>query len=209
MTSNGSHVVSKCRWLNSFLTVTMQKWPSYQYPSLSEKNPFVSGGFLHKSKVIRKKFQCHDIVKTRACYQIRKIAVAHAPGIQGTFSSPPRVSNHDMHHGTRCMSGLLTSGFLWSRWRGKYSRYSRDMRNSQLCVFDMRPMSTYSCNHFSVAGTLRWCNTESDCNADIRRVRVPGDNPQTNGNCQIIISQPDNYCAVIPKIRRWEMSLKM
>ena len=55
----------------------------------------------------------------------------------GTFSPPPRVSDPDMHHGTCVthepwwMPGSLTSGFLWSRWRGKRSRHSRRMRNSQ------------------------------------------------------------------------------
>ena len=52
-----------------------------------------------------------------------KLWVAHAPGIPGTFSPPPRVNNPDMHHGTCvthvpwCMPGSLTSGFLWSWWR--------------------------------------------------------------------------------------------
>ena len=61
----------------------------------------------------------------RASYQIRKIAGAHAPGMQGTFLPPPRVSDPDMHHGTCvthepwCMPGSLTSGFLWSRRRGE------------------------------------------------------------------------------------------
>ena len=60
-----------------------------------------------------------------ASYQIRKVADAHAPGIPGTFSLPPRVNDPDMHHGTCvthvpwCMPGSLTSGFLWRRWRGK------------------------------------------------------------------------------------------
>ena len=60
-----------------------------------------------------------------ASYQIRIIAGAHAPGMPGTFSPPPRVSDPDMHHGTCvthvpwCMPGSLTSSFLWSRWRGK------------------------------------------------------------------------------------------
>ena len=54
-----------------------------------------------------------------------KLRVAHAPGMPGTFSPSSRVSDPDMHHGTCvthvpwCMSGSLTSGFLWSRWRGK------------------------------------------------------------------------------------------
>ena len=60
-----------------------------------------------------------------ASYQIRIIAGAHAPGMPGTFSPPPRVSDPDMHHGTCvthvpwCMPGSLTSSFLWSWWRGK------------------------------------------------------------------------------------------
>ena len=40
------------------------------------------------------------ITKQWASYQIRKIAGAHAPGIPGAFSPPPRVSDPDMHHGT-------------------------------------------------------------------------------------------------------------
>ena len=39
-----------------------------------------------------------------------------------------------------CMSGSLTSGFLWSRWRGKRSRHSRRMRNLQFYVSGKRPM---------------------------------------------------------------------
>ena len=46
-----------------------------------------------------------------------KFRVAHAPGMPGTFSPPPRVSNPDMHHG-RCathvpwyMPGSLTVSF--------------------------------------------------------------------------------------------------
>ena len=62
------------------------------------------------------------------------------------FSPPPLVSDPDMHHGTCvthvpwCMSGLLTIGFLWSRWRGKRSRHSRRMRNPQFYVSGKRPM---------------------------------------------------------------------
>ena len=43
----------------------------------------------------------------------------------GTFSPPPPLSDPDMHHGTCvthvpwCMPGSITSGFLWSRRRGK------------------------------------------------------------------------------------------
>ena len=54
-----------------------------------------------------------------------KWRVAHATGMPGTFSLATRVSDSDMHHGTCvthvpwCMPGSLTSGFLWSRWRGK------------------------------------------------------------------------------------------
>ena len=68
------------------------------------------------------------IAKTAwASCQIRNILVAHAPGMPGTFSPPPQVSDPDMHHVTCvthmpwCMPGSLTSGFLWSPWRGKRS----------------------------------------------------------------------------------------
>ena len=60
-----------------------------------------------------------------ASYQIHKIAGAHAPGMPGTFSPSPQVSDPGMHHGTCvthvpwCMPGSLTSGFLWNRRRGK------------------------------------------------------------------------------------------
>ena len=39
-----------------------------------------------------------------------------------------------------CMPGSLTSGFRWSRWRGKCSRHSRPMRNLQFYVPVKRPM---------------------------------------------------------------------
>ena len=77
-----------------------------------------------------------------------KLRVVDALWMPGTFSPPPLVSDPDMHHGTCvthvpwCMPGLLTSGFLWSRWRGKHSPHSRRMRNPQLCVSGKRPMDT-------------------------------------------------------------------
>ena len=73
-----------------------------------------------------------------------KLWGAHAPGIPVTLSLPPRVCDPDIHHGTCvahvpcCMPGSLTSGFLWSRWRGKRSRHSRRMRNPQFYVSDKR-----------------------------------------------------------------------
>ena len=75
-----------------------------------------------------------------------KLRYAHAPGIPGMFSSPQRVSAPDMHHGTCvthvpwCMRRSLTSGFLWSRWRGKRSRHSRRMRYPQFYVAGKRPV---------------------------------------------------------------------
>ena len=60
-----------------------------------------------------------------ASCQIRVIAGAHAPGMPGTFSPSPQVSDPDMHHGTCvthvpwCMPGSLTSSFLWNRRRGE------------------------------------------------------------------------------------------
>ena len=49
-------------------------------------------------------------VSTRLCtwasYQIRKITGVHAPGMPGTFSRPPRVSDPDMHHGM-CVTHVI------------------------------------------------------------------------------------------------------
>ena len=56
-----------------------------------------------------------------------KLMAAHAPGMPGTFSPSPRVSDPDKQHGTCvthvpwCIPVSLTSGFLWSRWREKCS----------------------------------------------------------------------------------------
>ena len=78
-----------------------------------------------------------------------KLKVANTPGMPGTFSPPQRVSDPDMHHGTSVthvpwsMSGSLTSGFLWSRWRGKRSRHSRRMPNPQFFVSCKRPMADW------------------------------------------------------------------
>ena len=75
------------------------------------------------------------------------LRVAHAPGMPGMFSPPPRVYDPDMHHGTCvtqvpwCMPGSLTRGFLWSRWWGKRSRHSRCMRNLHFYVSGKRPMA--------------------------------------------------------------------
>ena len=75
-----------------------------------------------------------------------KLRVAHAPGMPGTFSPPPRINDPDMHHGTCvthvpwCILASLTCGFLLSRWRGKRSRHSRRMHNPQFYVSGKRPI---------------------------------------------------------------------
>ena len=82
-----------------------------------------------------------------------KLRAVHAPGMPGTFSPTPRVSDPDMHYGSCvthvpwCLPGSLISGFLWNRWRGKRSRHSRRMRNPQLYVFGKRPMVWCSLKH--------------------------------------------------------------
>ena len=71
------------------------------------------------------------------------------------FPPPPRFSDPDMHHGTCvthvpwCMPGSLTSGFLWSRWRGKRSRHSRRMRNPRFCISGKRPIVECIMHSFS------------------------------------------------------------
>ena len=79
-----------------------------------------------------------------------KLRVAHAPGMPGTFSPPPRVSVPDMHHGTCvrhvpwCIAGSVNRGFLLSWWWGKRSRHSWRMRNLQFYVSGKRPIRKWS-----------------------------------------------------------------
>ena len=88
-----------------------------------------------------------------------KLRVAHAPGMPGTFSSPPQNRYPGMHHGTCvthvpwCMPGSLTCVFPWSWWRGKRSRQSRRMRNTQFYVSGKRPMLSSM-----FASLLAWIN---------------------------------------------------
>ena len=92
--------------------------------------------FLHRGRYRR-------FVSQWASCQILKIAGCACAG-----NAPPlRVSDPDMHHGTCvthvpwCMSGSLTSGFLWIRWWGKRSRHSRCMHIPQFYVSGKRTMT--------------------------------------------------------------------
>ena len=64
----------------------------------------------------------------------------------GTYYPPPQVSDPNMHHDMCvthvpwCMTGSLTNGFLWSRWRGKCSRHSRCMRKQQYYGSGKKPI---------------------------------------------------------------------
>ena len=89
-----------------------------------------------------------------------KLRVAHAPGMPGTFSSPARISDLGMHHGTCvthvpwCMPGSLTRGFPWSRWRGKHSRYPQRIRNLQFYASEKRSMKTKQTKRVHDSGYL-------------------------------------------------------
>ena len=78
------------------------------------------------------------------------------------FHPTLQVSDPDMHHGACVthvpwwMTESLTSGFLWSRWRGKRSRHSRRMRNQQFCVSGKRPMKTFPFKLISTSTIVIW-----------------------------------------------------
>ena len=85
---------------------------------------------------------------TRASCQIRTIAGAHALGMAGKFSPPPRVSDPDMHHGPCmthvpwCMPGSLTSCFFWSRrWVKTFPAFPAHVQPA-IYVSGKRPMDT-------------------------------------------------------------------
>ena len=85
------------------------------------------------------------ITKWASC-QIPKNSGCACAGNTRTFPQPPRFSDPDMHHCTClkhvpwCMSGSLTSDFLWRRWWWKRSRYSRWMRNPNIDVSGKKAM---------------------------------------------------------------------
>ena len=106
--------------------------------------------YNHFTVLIGKLHFISGFVWYRPLTRYARLRVAHAPGMRGTFSRPPRVSDPDGHHGTCvthvpwCMPRSLTSGFLWSRWWGKRSRRFWRMLNPQFCVFAQRPMASVS-----------------------------------------------------------------
>ena len=121
-----------------------------------------------------------------------KLGVAHVPGMPRTFPSPPRVSDPDMHQGTCvthvpwCMPGSLTSGFLWSRWRGKRSRHSRRMRNPQFYVSGKRPIGCHSYHLHepwinTIFNIILW--TVTDARLKYCRVHIPFDASIGNWMC--------------------------
>ena len=116
-----------------------------------------------------------------------KLRVAHAPGMPGTFSPPPRISNPDMHHGTCvthvpwCMPGSLTSGFRWNRWRGKRSRHSRCMRNPQFYVSSKRSIKLDG-SQSKQNGEIRFSEYKNICpETHVSRCRQQGGNGSCDG----------------------------
>ena len=79
-----------------------------------------------------------------------KLRVAHASGMPGTFSLPPasketacQRSRHASRH-VRHARAVMHVGIAKPQWRGKRSRHSRRMRNSQFYVSVKRPMADLS-----------------------------------------------------------------
>ena len=76
-----------------------------------------------------------------------KLRVAYAPGMPGTFSSPPtskktasQRSRHASRH-VRHARPLMHVGIANPQWQGKRFRYSQRVRNPQFYVSGKRPMS--------------------------------------------------------------------
>ena len=104
------------------------------------------------------KIKYHEMISVRhgPLDRYMKLRVAHAPGMPITFSPTLRLSDSNMHHGTCvthvpwCMTGSLTSGFLWSWWRGNRSRHSRRVRNPKFYVSGKRPIDLVWKHRFCV-----------------------------------------------------------
>ena len=98
-----------------------------------------------------------------------KLRVAHAPRRPGTFSPPARVGDPNMHHGTRvthvplCMTGSLTGGSHWGRWRGIRFRHSQRMRSPQFYASGKRPMGNPRSNYIGTRCETYRCGSSHCC----------------------------------------------
>ena len=96
-----------------------------------------------------------------------KLQVAHAPGMLGTFSLPPPVSDPDMHHGTCmtkvpwCMPGSLTSCFLWNRWRGNVTGIPGACATRNFTYLVRGPWLKYHCTGI---GRMVWKQLQMNSN---------------------------------------------
>ena len=126
-------------WYNFYLAVVATEQPRYSAVFYKE--------FDMSLCLLVIAWEIFYLLSQWASCQIGKIAGCACAGKLGTFFPPPQVSDPDMHHGTCvthvswCMPGLLTSGFLWSRWWGKRSRHSWCMHNPQIYVSGKRSIA--------------------------------------------------------------------
>ena len=75
-----------------------------------------------------------------------KLWVAHAPGMPGTYPSPPisqKTASYRSRYASRHVRharAVMHVGTDNPRWQGKGSRRSQRMRNSQFYISDKRPV---------------------------------------------------------------------
>ena len=72
--------------------------------------------------------------------RMRRECWEHSPRHRG-LAIPTSIKDTCLTHVPWCMQWSLTSGFLWSQWRGKRSRHSRRMGNPQFYASRKRPMA--------------------------------------------------------------------
>ena len=78
---------------------TVQQW----FTSMRDNTTmYISSQWLY-NQLVFERFYSYSLGHLNcpwASCKIRKMRVAHAPGMPGVFFPPPWVSDHDMHHGT-------------------------------------------------------------------------------------------------------------
>ena len=89
----------------------------------------------------------HRISQCGSLTRYVKLRVEQAPGMPGTFSPPPtskETAGYRYRHASRHVRdarAVMHVGIANPRWRGKRSRHSRRMRNTQFYVSGKRPMA--------------------------------------------------------------------
>ena len=135
-------LITRSRWLHATPAIIIHK-------QVSTWDSFTAIGWDRAWRCWR--WGYNTMARVWASCMIRKITGCACAGNAGNVFPATPVT-----HVRWCMPGSLTSGFLWSWWRGKRSRHSRRMRNPQCHLSGKRPMAHYHWEDIVISWNTNW-----------------------------------------------------